>query len=497
MKHLTWKMIAAGAAALVCLAVLAGVIISQHQPLPQPLQPGQKLIDASQGLDEITIDASFAPDESKLSATQTLRLRNREGEPLNSLVLRTYANAFAAIETSPAATEEMFDSCYPEGFSPGSISISKLAVNDTEQTVSFTDEAQTVLSVDLPEGWQPEEWITLTLEYQLLIPEARYRFGHSGNIWMLGNVFPQMAVYENGQWRQEPYFSIGDPFVSECANYTVTLRLPEGYQPAATGYAKGEGGCYRYEAPAVRDFGLVLVKNGVTRTAREGGTLLNAVAENASDAQRMLKFAQQALICYNKFYGIYPYASLTAATVDFPFGGMEYPGLVMVGREVLAADGDSLEITVAHEVAHQWWYAVVGSDQYYEAWQDEALCEYALLDYVSQYYSEAAREDLAFKRFETAMRVTVPKGVTPGSPIDYFGDLPEYTLVTYRRGAALMVALETALSREGFNEVLRTYYADNAFGLADRRAFGNALKKVSGSDWAALLEDYLDTYIAN
>lgn len=494
MKHLTWKKVAA---ALVCLAVLAGMIISQHQPLPEPLQPGQRLIDASRGLDEITIDASFVPDESKLTAAQTLRLQNREGEPLNSLVLRTYANAFAAIETSPAATEEMFDSCYPEGFSPGSISISKLAVNDTEQTVSFTDEAQTVLSVDLPDGWAPEEWLTVTLEYELIIPEARYRFGHSGNIWMLGNVFPQIAVYENGQWRQEPYFSIGDPFVSECANYTVTLRLPEGYQPAAAGYAKGEGGCYRYEAPAVRDFGLVLIKNGVTRTAREYGILLTAVAENAADAQRMLKFASQAIKCYNEQYGIYPYPSLTAAAADVPFGGVEYPGLVMIGKEVLDARDDSLEITVAHEVAHQWWYAVVGSDQYYEAWQDEALAEYALLDYVSCYYGENARQALAFERFETAMRVTVPQGVTPGSPVDYFGDLPEYTLVTYRRGAALMVALENALGREGFRDALRIYYADNAFRLAGRQAFKDALKKVSGSDWSALMEDYLDTYIMN
>ena len=95
------------------------------------------------------------------------------------------------------------------------------------------------------------------------------------------------------------------------------------------------------------------------------------------------------------------------------------------------------------------------------------------------------------------MRVTVPQGVTPGSPIDYFGELPEYTLVTYRRGAALMVALENALGREGLREALQAYYADNAFQLASRQDFKEALKKVSGSDWSALMEDYLDTYIIN
>jgi len=285
--------------------------------------------------------------------------------------------------------------------------------------------------------------------------------------------------------------------VSECANYAVTLHLPEGYQPAATGYAQSAQGVYHYQALAVRDFALAFIKGGAAASAQAGETLVLAVGENRNQADRMLKFAQQALLCYNKLYGIYPYPSLTAVAADIPFGGVEYPGLVMIGKEVLNAEDDSLEITIAHEVAHQWWYAVVGSDQYHEAWQDEALAEYALLDYVAQYYGENARENLAFERFETAMRVTVPKGVTPGSPIDYFGDLPEYTLVTYRRGAALMVALETALGRESFHEALRTYYADNAFHLAERQDFKEALKQVSGSDWSALMEDYLDTYINN
>lgn len=472
-------------------------LIPALTPLPDALPPSEALRAAARGLDEIAIDASFEPEKSRLTATQTLWVQNRTEEALDTLVLRTYANAFQSIETSPAATEEMYDSCYPQGFQPGSIAIEKLAVNNGELQVNYLDEAQTVLSIVLTDAWQPEEWLTVTLEYTLHIPEARYRFGHSGKIWTLGNVFPHLAVYENGQWRQEAYLSIGDPFVSQCANYQLTLRLPQGYHPAATGYAKGTDGVYHYEAPAVREFGLVLIENGVTRVSQVGETLVTAVGENAADAEKMLKFASQALTCYNNLYGLYPYPSLTAAAADIPFGGVEYPGMMMIGKEVLSAKDDSLEITIAHETAHQWWYGVVGSDQYYEAWQDEALAEYALLDYVAQYYGENARENLAFERFETAMRVTVPKGVTPGSPIDYFGDLPEYTLVTYRRGAALMVALETALGRESFHEALRTYYADNAFQLAERQDFKEALKQVSGSDWAALMEDYLDTYIMN
>lgn len=489
---------------MVTVAVLAGLLVSLSawawgwfETLPEPLEAGPQVTAAAKGLDEIRIDAHFEPEANRLTATQTLRVQNRWEDTLTSAVLRVYPNAFQSEETSPGATEELFDRCYPKGFSAGSLNLSALTVEGETAAYTYLDEAKTVLSVTLPHAWQPEQWLTLTLEYTVTVPSMRHRFGCSEDIWALGNVFPHLAVYEDGQWRQDEYVSIGDPFLSECANYEVFLRLDENYQAAASGYAVRKDGVYHYRAPAVRDFALVVAKEGSLRAQTVGNTVVLALGRTGSEAKRLLKYTAQALECYNRCYGAYPYASLTAAVVDFPFGGMEYPGLIMLGSELMDAKDDSLEVTIAHETAHQWWYAVVGSDQYYEAWQDEALCEYALLDYVSAYYGEAARNDLAFQRFETAMRVTVPEGITPGSPLDYFGDLPEYNLVTYRRGAALMVALEKALGRENFQQVLQTYYNTNAFRRVGRQAFKDALKAVSGSDWNALLEDYLDTYIIN
>lgn len=467
------------------------------RPVPQALAPGEWVTQASQGLDEIAIQAVFRPEDQALCASQTLRVQNREGEVLDSLVLRTYANAFQRQETSPAATEELFDTCYGEGFSPGGITIEALSVEGAAMPVTYLDEAETVLFIPLRGGWQPGEWLEVSLRYTVDIPNCRHRFGYSRGIWALGNVFPHVAAYEGGAWRQDAYISIGDPFISACANYRLTLTLPQGYTPAATGYAKSHGGVYTYETPAVRDFCLVILKGGYTAAQQEGETLVISVGESRGKARESLKYLVQALRCFNAAYGPYPYASLTAAAVDFPFGGMEYPGLVMLGKELCDAGGQSLEWTAAHETAHQWWYGVVGSDQYYEPWQDEALCEYALLDYVETYYGIAARESMAYQRIETAMRVTIPRGVTPGSPIDYFGDLSEYTLVTYRRGAALMVALENTLGKGGFRDFLQTYYRQNAFKRVDRQAFLDTLREVSGSDWSALVEDYLDTYLVN
>ena len=225
--------------------------------------------------------------------------------------------------------------------------------------------------------------------------------------------------------------------------------------------------------------------------------LVTSYGLTTQGAWKALKYVRQALLCYSELYGAYPYRHLAVVAVDFPFGGMEYPGLVMIQKGLYESDSEqNLENVAAHEVAHQWWYAVVGSDQYFQPWQDEALAEFSLLDYTEKYYGREARESMAFSRFETAMRVTVPRGVTPGSPVDYFGTMSEYSLVVYRRGASLMVALNTALG-DTFHEFLRTYYRQHAFQIASRDDFRQTLRQVSGQDWNALMVDYLDTYIAN
>ena len=140
---------------------------------------------------------------------------------------------------------------------------------------------------------------------------------------------------------------------------------------------------------------------------------------------------------------------------------------------------------------------MVGSDSYYQAWQDESLCEYALMDYIGRYYGADARRNAAFDRIETAMRITIPRGVTPGSPIDYFQDLTEYSQVVYRRGAALWMALENLMGKDQLDAALQKYVQEYRFRLASREDLTQLLSQAAGQDLSALMEDYLDTHIVN
>lgn len=485
-----WAFGAAGVALLAAATLWLALRPSVALP-----EAGEKLLDASRGLDEIVVEASLDPDTRMLTVSQTLTLQNRTGQPQETVALRAWANAFRSLDTSPIASEELFDRCYPDGFSSGSVTVARAAANGQNVAFRYLDTAKTVLSLPLADSWQPGESISVALHYQVEIPRAAYRFGVNDGVWALGNAFVVPALWQDGRWRTDEYLPVGDPFVSQCQNWQVTLSVPEGYQCAASAYPTVETAdgrrLYRFEALAVRDFALIAAQGLQQAQAMEEGVLVTAYARDAAQARQMLTYACQALKCYCARYGAYPYPSYTLCQASFSMSGMEYPALAMIGASTLAAE-DALEQAVAHETAHQWWYAAVGSDQWNQPWQDEALAAFSVLEYMQQYHGAAARQEME-QQAEYALRTTVPRGVTPGCPLDRFSTMGEYKLVVYDRGLALFCALDRMTG--GLDTALAAYYDAYAFGLAGRKDLEQTLCTVTGQDVTPLCRDYLDTYI--
>ena len=482
-----WQKIAL-AGCLLSLALLAFLWLRPGQTA------GERAKRAAEGLDGYDFQLIFRPEDSTLAVSMTLDYTNRTGDTLETLVLRTWANAYEKEETSPAAIDALFDACYPAGFSPGFLTLEGVWWQDQVVSAAYLDEAQTALAVaidPLPSGQSGR----LSLRCQITVPACAHRLGHAQGIWQFGNALPILSVYENGSWRTDAYSPIGDPFVSNCANYTVGLTVPAGYQCAATGVCaldKKEKDSWHYtvDAPAARDFAFALSDVWQKATAKQNGVQITAYApDNAGNAA---KYAAKALKVYEKLYGDYPYETLTVCAIDFPFGGMEYPGLIFVSLPYFAAEQqDSLELVMAHETAHQWFYALVGSDQVLEPWQDEALCEYAMLRYARQVYGQSAYENLVITRVSAPMQERIPQPLTPATPITDFGSLDAYFSVVYGRGAAFLLAVEEMTGK--LDAFLQKYCDSFAFFLASRQDFSRLLREVTGEDLEPLMLDYLDT----
>ncbi len=486
-----WKAAAAVVSAAVLLAVLLPALRSAPAGTPDPAET--RLAEAGKDLTDYTVALRLNDGEDTLSITETVQYRNDTGGTLSSLVMRTWLNAFWTEDKSPAALEELYGACYPEGFSAGGLTLFDVLWNGERAAYAYVNGDQTALRIEIPDlehGQRGE----LTLRCVAHIPACAYRAGKVGRDYQLGNVLPLLSLYQNGAWRTDEYSPVGDPFLSECANFHVTLHLPEGYVPACSApLAKGTDGAWRGDMTAARDFALCASPDYTVSQGRAGSTAVYAFAKTERAAGRALEYAKKALDTYSSLYGGYPYPAFTVCEVSFPFGGMEYPGLCMIGEENFREEkSETLELTVAHETAHQWFYALVGSDQALQPWQDEALSEYAMLRYVRARYGQGSYETLKYYRVDAPMREKLAGSLTPGSPIDYFGSLSDYRTVVYGRGAALLLALDELLPG-GTDGFLRAYAAEYAFRFATREDFEESLSRYADMDLKPLLLDYLDT----
>jgi hypothetical protein len=202
------------------------------------------------------------------------------------------------------------------------------------------------------------------------------RFGRLGETAMLGNVIPVLGVEDGRGLHMEPYAQLGESFYSLAARWDAVLRLPGRLQAATTGAVVSDstgGGVrtLRVSSAQARDFGLAVGRLRVGERS-EGAVKVRVFAERRTrGVRRSMRFARRAVRLLGRRLG--PYASTELDVVLMRKGfagggaGMEYPELVLTLP--------SPEV-VTHEVAHQWWYALVGNNQYREPWLDESFAQY-------------------------------------------------------------------------------------------------------------------------
>lgn len=498
MKKRVWLI----AAAVIFAAAIACVCIALRPSAPEPLST-QEMEKLRGPRDDVRIEAAFVPESRSMHVKQHLRLTSRTDESRENLILRTWPNAYQSPSTSPLASEAEYAAFYPEGFSMGALVMQSASLEEESGTARrlnyrYLDEAKTVLSLPLDRPWQPGETLLITLEYTLILPKAASRYGAWDGIYSFGNAFPLPAVWEEGEWRTDEFSLVGDPFYSDVYDFDVTVTSPASYLCAAPGLPVSEtkdGGSIsrNYHLTAARDFALCFSENYRLTTVRRGGLTVQAFTRNASEGRKAARFALKALTTYSGLYGPYPYRCFTLAEIAFPHSGMEYPGMMLISGDVLAAGGDTAERVIAHECAHQWWYSLVGSDPVNNAWQDEALCEFSFLSYWEKHHGKNAAEEIFRREMLPSLQVTYT--ATTGSPLSWFSDTNQYRILVYERGAAMLRALDDMM-QGGLNGFLKHYRECFAFDIASREDFFSLLQEYSGEDYAPLLTDYLDTLIA-
>lgn len=350
--------------------------------------------------------------------------------------------------------------------------ISHALINGQEANISMNHDP-TIFSITLDNALEPKQTIQVSFDFKCYLPNTASRFGYfqeNDDIYYnLGNALPILSVYENGQWVNEPYSEVGECFYSKIAAYQVDLKVPKGYIAAGSGEETikedEDFDIYHYEAQGVRDIALSISNHYFKLEENYDGIMIKSYASQEADAITMLENAKSGLKNIHERLPRYPYQTICLVLTPLNVGGMEYPQLVMINERL-----KDTKTTIVHELVHQWFYGIVGNNQFQSAWLDESLASYiATPDRTVQYFEPISKS------------------------INEYEDIVQYTDAVYYRGNRMFCEIEETYGKEQLNEVLREYVSQYCFKEAKTEDLVELLRKRLGQDVDNILEKYIET----
>lgn len=448
-----------------------------------------------QSLTHYTIQAELSAD-NMLTAAVTVDYVNNYDVPLGELWFNLYANAYREGAAHSPIDQSDIVAAFPAGRSYSVLNIASVKVNGTAVDITVAGEDENVLSVPVS-NLEPSDKIRVDIEYTLKLPNVRHRLGYTEKSVNLAGFYPIACVYKNGAFIADPYYSIGDPFYSEAANYDVTLTVPQNYIGAFTGVAQSKSGdngttVYSVSAERVRDFAAVL---GEYEKASGlcGSTIVNYYYYKDDAPESALNTAISALSTFGDMFGAYPYPEYSVVQTSFLNGGMEYPCLSMISD---AYKGVQYNDIIVHETAHQWWYGLVGNDEVREAWLDEGLAEYSTMLFYEKnadrgYTFNGKRADAlsaymlyceTYKDADTSMTRSLG---------DYRNKI-EYAYMTYVKGAIMLDDVRDTVGDTAFFSGLKSYCKNKMYGTATAADLIGALETASGIRLNSVFDSWLN-----
>ena len=376
------------------------------------------------------------------------------------------------------------------------------------------------------DGLAPGQTMTLRIQFATVIPKADDRFGYHeekdlGKMYILTFWAPQLAICDNGIWDSSPYFDEGESTYNMMSDYTVHLTAPADYVVAASGRQTTVGETTTIEAPKVREMAIVLCNFMERTTETESGVAIHTYRPSFEKYHALYDViaanAKESIKLYSSLIGPYIYDELDVVPSFISEGGMEMPGLILEGlpsggRDVIPGEYYYSAITVAHEIAHQWFYCAIGNDQYNEPWLDESFATY----YSSFVYHKTENDALKLadeeeQSFADAyVSMMYDKETNPSSDV-YWDDalsvqyinLPcssydeeGYGMYVYNEGGYFLDKLSAQMG-DSFSAMMSDWYQKNKYGIVHGSDFVKIILQYDASEEVkALINKYIsDEYL--
>jgi Peptidase family M1 domain len=461
------------------------------------------------------IDATLLPRQHKINASEVLTYKNLTGKPLETFPFHLYLNAF-----QPQATYMTEMRLYgTRGNGPGSAwdpkhygseTVTKFEVDglgDLTSQMQFIHpddnnaQDRTVFQLTLPKPVAPGASVTFRMNFVDVMPEVVERTGYKRQFYMVGQWFPKVGVWWHGAWNCHQFHATTE-FFADFGTFDVKLTVPKDEVVGAGGdlvsTTQNPGGTktLTFRAADIHDFSWAAspyftdVEDSWTGSAGTVKIHLLMSPGHMATAPRYLQALKGTLAYYDKNVGPYPYDRITV--VDPPHGaedagGMEYPTLITAGTTWWMPKGLRIpEVVVAHEFGHQYWYGMVATNEFEDAWMDEGINSYEEVEVMASLYGKGrSMLDFPFaQEGDAESQRTSYLSMPDFDPLTRFAwqfvNDSSYGAISYGKTATVLLTLEKMIGPDKMHEAMHQYFLRYRFTHPTGEDFLKTMEDVSG-----------------
>jgi hypothetical protein len=441
-------------AALIAVAVALSTTLSVPST-PLPASPATTTHLAT----TYVLNASLDVSAGRLRVGERVTITNRASYPIDHVNLSVLPRAFGYFRFA-----------------------GQVRVDGEEADISWT--SGTNLRVALGRWLQPGVQVAIRIPFRL-------RVGSSGGAFT-ARTSRDRGVLSLGEWfpiisRKHDSYAVGDPQVTRTAdlitlNLTTDVRLLR-QAVACAGLQQApavRGRHWTCVARNVRDFSVVVNPRFHVMTRTTDGVTVRVYTETVDGSTTMRK-ARFALRSLNDLYGRYPWTDLVLAEVGADGGfSMEYPRTIHLTRTKVTDT-----YVLYHEVAHQWFYAQLGNDQMRVPWLDEAFA-----DFTARWLMGIGRSQCSTRDVDSSV-FAWPAGKTSGG--DWLS-CDGYFHAVFYKGSEFLTRVRQSMGTTRFFASLRTFIADNRYGMTTTRGLLDFLQSRSQTNLLPIYRRYLHAY---
>lgn len=501
------------------------------------------------------IDVTLDDVNHVLRASESFEYINNSPDRLDFLYIHLWPNAYR--DGNSALGKQLYKNgeqflTFAEEKDRGGIDSLDFRVNGETVRWEYDPKHRDICKIYLNIPVNAGERITVSTPFKVKLPSGEIsRLGHLDQSYQITQWYPKPAVYDKNGWNQMPYLNQGE-FYSEYGSFDVSITLPANYVVGATGdlqtkseidflnalaasskekikdYLSQKQGKYgkssfpvssdkyktiRYTQSKVHDFAwfadkrYAVLKGEVElpHSKRKVTTWAMFVPHNTKYWQNAIEYINDGTYYYSKWNGDYPYNQVTAVDGTISAGGgMEYPNVTVIGN---CSSDRELEIVIVHEVGHNWFYGILGSNERVHGWMDEGLNTLNEMRYIQTKYPDNKQmSDMVMNgKFhmndldhhdmgDISYRAIAMLG--EDQPIETHSEdfsSVNYGVIMYQKTGLIFFYLKNYLGEANFDKAMSAYFEAYKFKHPQPEDIRRVLEASSGKDLSWFFGDLIQT----